>query len=62
MPKGSRSGVYVGINNWRTLKPTELSFYMMQMAIELESPIPSKQRLAQIYSTSMWEALSGGQN
>ena len=34
------SGVYIGINNWGTLKPTELSFYMMQMVIELESPNP----------------------
>ena len=34
------SGVYVGINNWKILKPTELSFYMMQMVIELESPNP----------------------
>jgi uncharacterized protein YbbC (DUF1343 family) len=36
------SGVYVGINNWKTLKPTELSFHMMQMVIDLESPNPFK--------------------
>jgi uncharacterized protein YbbC (DUF1343 family) len=34
------SGVYVGINNWRQLKPTELSFYMMLMVIDLEEPNP----------------------
>ena len=34
------SGVYVGINNWRRLKPTELSFYMMLMVIDLERPNP----------------------
>ena len=45
------SGVYVGITNWRTLKPTELSFYMIQMAIDLKAQTPSKQRLAQIYLT-----------
>lgn len=34
------SGVYVGINNWRQLKPTELSFYMMLMVVDLEEPNP----------------------
>ena len=34
------SGVYVGINNWRRLKPTELSFNMMLMVIDLERPNP----------------------
>ena len=34
------SGVYVGINNWTQLKPTELSFYMMLMVIDLENPNP----------------------
>ncbi|MFL2848182.1 MAG: DUF1343 domain-containing protein [Coraliomargaritaceae bacterium] len=34
------SGVYVGINNWTQLKPTELSFYMMLMVIDLEHPNP----------------------
>ena len=36
------SGVYVGINNWKALKPTELSFYMMQNVIDLEKPNPFK--------------------
>lgn len=34
------SGVYVGINNWIQLKPTELSFHMMLMVIDLEHPNP----------------------
>lgn len=34
------SGVYVGINNWRQLNPTELSFHMMLMVIDLEQPNP----------------------
>ena len=34
------SGVYVGVTNWRRLKPTELSFYMMLITIDLERPNP----------------------
>lgn len=36
----SVSGIYVGINNWKNLKPTELSFHMMLMVIEYEKPSP----------------------
>ena len=33
-------GVYVKVNNWQTVRPTELSFHMMQLAAAWERPNP----------------------
>lgn len=33
-------GLYVGVNNWRTLKPTEISFHMMRLACSFTGKNP----------------------
>lgn len=61
-----RRGVYVLVNNWEAVRPTELSFHMMQLACEwsrtnpFAAASPGQQRLYNIHvgSTAWWEAIS----
>ena len=59
-----RSGVYIGINDWNRLNPTEISFHMMQMTTKLETPNPFKTTKRSdlfnkhVGSTAWWHELS----
>lgn len=58
------SGVYVSVSNWTKLRPTELSFYMMQLAAEWSSKNPfthsknSNLFNKHVGSTSWWNEIS----
>lgn len=61
------SGVYVVLEDWRTLRPTELSFHMMRLAAEWSAPenpfteaTPAQQRLYKIHvgSEAWWTEIS----
>lgn len=60
----SKEGLYVGITNWNTLKPTALSFYMMALSIEISSSNPFRQtRRSALFnkhvgSTDWWKELT----
>lgn len=61
------SGVYVLLDNWETVKPTELSFHMMRLAAEWDAPMnpfteatPAQQRLYKIHvgSEAWWTEIT----
>lgn len=62
----ARRGVYVVVTDWKALRPTELSFQMMQLTCEWSHSNPyanaseAHQRLFNIHvgSTAWWKALS----
>lgn len=39
-PKGKKNGLYVSVDDWEKFKPTQLSFYLMQITCEFESKNP----------------------
>ena len=57
-------GVYVKVSNWQAVRPTELSFHMMQLAAQWEQPNPfanasnSKLFNKHVGSTTWWNEIS----